>query len=666
MAVALALAAATLAALALRLPSLVSTLLAGYLLLVADAALVTWALTPLDGVTSTGLALAELPLLAAAATAWWLRGRPGPPLASARVAAGRIVRDPVTMLLLAVAAAALAYELVLALAVPPNNWDSLTYHLARVAAWKQEHGIHWIANAPTDRMNEFQPLAEQQILFLFVATGSAALFAVPQFVAQLAILAAVFGASRRLGFDERAAACAAAALATFTLVALEASTAQNDLVAASFPAAAACLILGGSRTELVAAGAAVALGAATKLTTAVVWPVLLLLLVARGTRALVTTAAAAAVTFLAVGVWGFVQNADETGHLLGRGGGRAEVTASPSVSGTVDTALHLVYRLFDASVLSNGTIAGLAAAGIVLGAVAGVLAHRRSGVRLGVVVAAGVALAFLAPALARAGDGASEWLTDHVGLPLRPAAHKEEYNRTANEDYSAFGPVGALLLLSVPVLTAASFWRSRRVDLDRLAFALALPVAIVLLAVRAEYNAFLTRFLIAPAALTAPLFALWFRSRAVTAALAVVCALTAGLTLADTRTKKLDSPLGRPWALTQAQAMRQTWVPETGDAVEALDARVPAHACVGAVVGGDEPSYLLWGRNLGRRVLFIPVTEALLEAYRRGLFYVVISAGENAWAAGGFQQDGWKIERLGDYWLLAVAPNAGRGDCTTA
>ena len=38
-------------------------------------------------------------------------------------------------------------------------------------------------NAPADRINEFQPLAEQELLFLFAATGRAALFALPQYVA---------------------------------------------------------------------------------------------------------------------------------------------------------------------------------------------------------------------------------------------------------------------------------------------------------------------------------------------------------------------------------------------------------------------------------------------------------------------------------------------------
>ena len=89
---------------------------------------------------------------------------------------------PETALFLGFVLVLLGYELLLALTVPPNTWDSLTYHLARAAAWLQHGGYFWIPNAPTDRLNEFQPLAEQEILFLFAATGSGALFALPQYL----------------------------------------------------------------------------------------------------------------------------------------------------------------------------------------------------------------------------------------------------------------------------------------------------------------------------------------------------------------------------------------------------------------------------------------------------------------------------------------------------
>jgi len=318
--------------------------------------------------------------------------------------------------------------------VPPNNWDALTYHLPRVAAWAQEGGIHWIDAPPRDNLNEYPRLAEQQVLYLFAATGKGVLFGLPQYLAQLAILAAVFGIARRLGFELRASACSAALVTTLSLFALEAPTAQNDLVTASFVVAAACLILGGSRTELLAAGAAVALSAATKLTVAFAWPVLLALVLARGRRAFVTAVAAAAVTFAAVGLPSMVQNLDHTGRLFGHGGGRVEVTASPAFPGSLQTGVHMLYRLFDASVLSNGTIAVLATAGLALGLGLFALGARRGRRSAALLTGGGVALVLLAPALALGGEAALDWLMHRVGLPLHPPGLREGYHRVANAE----------------------------------------------------------------------------------------------------------------------------------------------------------------------------------------------------------------------------------------
>ncbi|HEY3920704.1 MAG TPA: hypothetical protein VGL76_01195, partial [Gaiellaceae bacterium] len=328
--IALALASAAFAALSLRLSSAVTTALAGYLVLVGNLGLVTWALSPVHAVTRVGLLAAEVVLLGAAFAAWWLRGRPWVELAGARAAAAAVGRDPVTLLFLAVLAVALAYEFVVAVTAAPNNYDSLTYHLSRAAAWKQYGGVHWIANAPSDRLNEFQPLAEQQILFLLVAAGKGTLLALPQFVAELAILVAVYGAARRLGFDQRASACSTALLATFTLFALETTTAQNDLVAAALPTAAACLLLDGGTTEAFLAGAALGFGLGAKLTTLLVWPVLAWLALLGGRRIFARAATGVVAGFVTVGMWSFVLNLMHTGHVLGHGGGRTDQSVSPS------------------------------------------------------------------------------------------------------------------------------------------------------------------------------------------------------------------------------------------------------------------------------------------------------------------------------------------------
>ena len=311
----------------------------------------------------------------------------------------------------------LAYELVLALAVPPNNGDALGYHLPKAAAWAQAHAIHWIDNAPTVRMNAFQPLAEQQLLFLLVATGGGALIALPQYLAQLAILVAVYGASRRLGFDVRRSAAAALLLATFSLLALEATTAQNDLVAASFPIVAACLLLGGGLVEAGLAGGAAGLAVGVKLTTLLVAPILLWLALERGRRVVLAGLAGTAAGVVAVGMWGYVLNAVHTGHILGAGTRGVENRASPSYPGSVANGFDLAYGMLDVSVLWKGLIDALALAAVAAGGVAWAWArrHRRRSEALG--DAAGAAVPFLAPLLVLGGRGGRGVRRRSLGLP---------------------------------------------------------------------------------------------------------------------------------------------------------------------------------------------------------------------------------------------------------
>ena len=639
MAILFALATAAFAALALGLPGLVATVLAGYVVLVADLAGVTWLLSPFRGVTQWGLVGAQLVLLAAAASVWWLRGRPRPALAGARASLREL--DWLTIAFLVVAAAALAYELVLALTVPPTNYDSLTYHLARVAAWKQAHGIHWIANAPTARMNEFQPLAEQEILFLFVATGTTVLYALPQYVAQLAILVAVYGVGRRLGFGVRACACAAAFAATLDLFALEATTAQNDLVSAAPPLIAVYFLLGGTSVEAVLAGMAAAIGLGVKLTTALVLPVVLWIAWQGGRRVFARFAVGGVAGFVAFSLWGYVLNIAHTGHVLGYGQGRVEDTVSPSLGTTIRGSAHVFYRLLELGRLSYWVVGGLGIAGVVVAVVAAARSRRLS--------AAVAGLPLLAPAIVLG------LLSIHTGYDQRYVA------RDANEDYAAFGPVGGLAVAAACVLGLTVWRRDRR----RLALALAVPSYVVLLAIYAKYNIWITRFLLVPVALVAPLFAGFFRRRLLTATIVVSAAVVVGLTLAYDRTKPLGGPEGRPWTLTQASALAESPAHDEGlelaGSIRAYAKQVPAGACVGAVLDPDEPSYLLFGPKLRHRVYFLPSLAALQTAVAENLSYVVISTGVNAPVADQFKAAGWRVGPLGPYWQLAAMIPPPRG-----
>lgn len=92
--------------------------------------------------TREALLAAQLLWLAAALAAWQRRGRPRPPsfrppgfrslLSAARA-------HPLLATLLLVVVLALSLQAILAIAVAPNEYDTLGYHLPRAAFWLQYH-----------------------------------------------------------------------------------------------------------------------------------------------------------------------------------------------------------------------------------------------------------------------------------------------------------------------------------------------------------------------------------------------------------------------------------------------------------------------------------------------------------------------------------------------
>jgi hypothetical protein len=235
--------------------------------------------------------------------------------------------------------------------------------------------------------------------------------------------------------------------------------------------------------------------------------------------------------------------------------------------------------------------------------------------------------------------------------------------RTTSEDVSAFGPVGTAAILGAP-FAVFLIDRSRRRDLRFVALVLAVPTYVVLLAALAKYNIWISRFLVVPVVLTAPLFAGLCRSKTAATALLVLGGLTLVFALTDDASKKIGGSAGRPWTLSQVGAMSAFPAQPTGRivgaALAAYDRRVPPDACVGAVLDPDEPAYLLWGPKLGRRIFFLPSLDAVGQAVNSGARYAVVSTGANAPVAKAFEQAGWRVRPLGSYWQLAVAPSTGR------
>ncbi len=157
--------------------------------------------------------------------------------------------------------------LAIALVSPPNTYDSLTYHLARVAHWIQNGSV---AHYPTSILRQLYqpPLAEFAILHLQLLSGADRFANLVQWMslAGCAVFASLIASD--LGFGRRLEIFAAALIVTIPGAVVQASGTQNDLVAGLFVLAFFFFMRraanGGGRADFLWAGAAIGLAVLTK------------------------------------------------------------------------------------------------------------------------------------------------------------------------------------------------------------------------------------------------------------------------------------------------------------------------------------------------------------------------------------------------------------------
>lgn len=156
-----------------------------------------------------------------------------------------------------------------ALIAPPNNYDSMTYHMSRVAHWAQNHSL---AHYPTFILRQLAmtPAAEFMILNFQVLLGNDYLANFVQWFCMLGSIIVVSLIAKLLGADLRGQILAAFIAAAIPMGIMQATSTQNDYVAAFWILSFAFFVVRSSSGNffLNIMGASIALGLAmlTKLT----------------------------------------------------------------------------------------------------------------------------------------------------------------------------------------------------------------------------------------------------------------------------------------------------------------------------------------------------------------------------------------------------------------
>ncbi|MBN3905875.1 MAG: glycosyltransferase family 39 protein [Nostoc sp. NMS1] len=119
----------------------------------------------------------------------------------------------------------------IAIIAPPNNWDSMDYHMSRVAYWIQNHSI---ANYPTNYTPQLyqNPWSEFVILHFQILSGGDYFANLVQWFSMIGCIIGVSLIAKKLEADLRGQVFSAVITATIPMGILQASSTQNDYVLA--------------------------------------------------------------------------------------------------------------------------------------------------------------------------------------------------------------------------------------------------------------------------------------------------------------------------------------------------------------------------------------------------------------------------------------------------
>jgi hypothetical protein len=637
----LAVAATCLPAL-LRVRGIVAYVLAVSVLAFAEVVAVSHLLSFVDAYERRWF-LGALALVALGAAAAATIVRPPRPSLSPSAAFRELRGDRLLVAFAIVVLAELGYILALALFTPPNGLDALTYHLTRAVLWIQQESVGPIGDAADPRINEFQPDAEILQGATMLLSGSVRWVGLVQFFALLIAMLAIYGIAGRIGLDRRKAAFGALVFATLPVVALQGSTAENDVVVAALVACAAFFALGRTNGELALACVTIALLIGTKLTGALALPVLFCVaaLTHHGRRLVLLVVSALAA--LLVGAAWLSVNISAGNGLFGQQGEAQRGDADGGLAIAARLTRHAVEAFELPGAVGRDRFLYLVAAAAV--AIVGVVTRHAS------VAAFGAALTAL-PILVLPAERALHsvywhgWELVRYDEALELGASRDP--TLASEGHSWYGTVG-LALTFVAIVLCVHAARGGRLPWVAVVLAAA-PVAFVVgSSVGVAYDPLHGRTMMGGVALSAATWGLVRQFRAGSTAIVAVAATTLVLSFVNSSEKPLGVELleqtGRPSTWTLPRERVQNMQPELALVTKYVD----DHAKDGATIALTRDAWVrpfvyVGYPDIDHRIVY---ADSLGEATRRSAAWAVLPISarcEPGWVLG-FRSPPWAVHR---------------------
>jgi hypothetical protein len=637
-----------------RPPLPVSFVLGAYLVAWAELVAVVLGLSAFSAVRVWPLAGAFAGIFAAALLYWYIVGAPRPPAFRQGVRSiARALHDPPLAILGALAAIVFLYAAALGILTPQNEWDALTYHLARAALWAQQGRVGYIPNLIDVRLNSNPPNAEIGQLAALILNGNERLVWLPQLGSTMAIGMAVFGIGRSIGGHIGEALFGVLVVATLPLVVLQLSSALNDLVVAAFFTIAVYFGLGVGRRTGAAAAIALALGFGTKFSAPLLLMIFALVVIASRRRPVLETAAISTAGALAGSVW-YIVNLVNTGSLDGHLAQQAGQVADSGVVPVLSRAFTLAVSSFELPGASGANVLLYAACSAFLLIAAAVSHRRRGGPNRDLLTASVLVIAvpILVYLIARG-------LTDSWHWGWRLAGRRDygdlvpafEPRVVSDSVVTWFGPLGASLVLVGLALAV----RNRTPDrLTRIALAASPIVFLGIVAFGLTYDPWRGRFFVFPVALAAATWGSIYRRRGIAWTVVGLAATTAVLVLVQSNEKPpgvrlIDARHARS-VFGDARWHVQTRLRATdgtGETLRYVQDHVPSRATVGLALRIDDYLFPYFGSSLDRTIRLIrpgapanPLLQWIVEAPGRD-----VPRCESSWQTELRTPDGFVVLR---------------------